>query len=157
MKQYLLDFFKYNDVSNVTLLASIKKLPEKKDSLKLFSHLITTQNKWFNRISKEVGDSHHEWFGTVFTTEQAEVEWTKSINKWIVIIENATEPGLEEFVRFKRQTDGKEMGISLKDLSLQLNYHSIHHRAQINTLISKQGIKPPATDYIFTKLMEMPL
>ncbi|MGZ3921946.1 MAG: DinB family protein [Bacteroidia bacterium] len=35
-----------------------------------------------------------------------------------------------------------------------MNYHSIHHRAQVNTLMSKQGIKPPATDYIFTVLQE---
>ncbi len=47
------------------------------------------------------------------------------------------------------------MGVTLMDLALQLNYHNIHHRAQINTLISKQGIKPPATDYIFTKLQEL--
>jgi uncharacterized damage-inducible protein DinB len=46
------------------------------------------------------------------------------------------------------------MQLKIKDLMLQLNYHCIHHRAQVNTLISKQGIKPPATDYIFTVLQE---
>jgi uncharacterized damage-inducible protein DinB len=47
------------------------------------------------------------------------------------------------------------MGIKLVDLVLQLNYHSIHHRAQINKLMSQQWIIPPATDYIYTKLIEL--
>jgi len=56
---------------------------------------------------------------------------------------------------FTRPNDGKKMAVILRDLFLQLNYHSIHHRAQINSLISKQGIKPPATDYILTVLKEV--
>ena len=157
MKQYLLDFFNYNDGANKALLTSIKQLPEKDESIKLFSHFITTQNKWLNRITKETEDGQHHWFGTIFPMEALESEWTRSINSWIAIIENSQESELEVLVKFKSQANGKEYGISLKDLVLQLNYHCIHHRAQINTLISKQGLKPPATDYIFTKLKELPV
>lgn len=62
---------------------------------------------------------------------------------------------MEEYLQFTRQSDGVKMGVKIKDLALQINLHSVHHRAQINSLLSKQGIKPPATDYIFTKLQEM--
>ncbi len=155
MKQYLVDFFNYNDSSNKALLAVIKTLSEKEESIKLFSHFITTQNKWFNRITKETDDSKHQWFGELYSVTELDLKWEESIHKWISLIENTTESGLDDLVKFKRQSDGQEMGLSLKDLSLQINYHCIHHRAQINTLISKQGVKPPVTDYIFTRLKEI--
>jgi len=41
--------------------------------------------------------------------------------------------------------------VPLKDIALQLNYHSIHHRAQIQTIIRQQGMEPDFVDYIGTK------
>ncbi|MGH7675026.1 MAG: hypothetical protein ACREMV_07120, partial [Gemmatimonadales bacterium] len=46
--------------------------------------------------------------------------------------------------------DGGEWAAPLKDIALQLNYHSIHHRAQIQTVIRRQGLKPDFVDYIGT-------
>jgi len=40
---------------------------------------------------------------------------------------------------------------AIKDIALQLNYHSIHHRAQIQTIIRSQGLEPEFVDYIATK------
>jgi uncharacterized damage-inducible protein DinB len=37
-----------------------------------------------------------------------------------------------------------------KNYSMQLNYHSIHHRAQIQLLIRQQGLQPDFVDYIGT-------
>jgi uncharacterized damage-inducible protein DinB len=37
------------------------------------------------------------------------------------------------------------------DIALQLNYHSIHHRAQMQVLIRQQGMEPDFIDYIGTK------
>jgi uncharacterized damage-inducible protein DinB len=39
----------------------------------------------------------------------------------------------------------------LIDIALQLNYHAIHHRAQIQVLIRQQGLEPDFIDYIGTK------
>ncbi|MBP9221492.1 MAG: hypothetical protein KBF42_08910 [Chitinophagales bacterium] len=36
-------------------------------------------------------------------------------------------------------------------MPLQLNYHSIHHRAQMQMLIRQQGLVPDFVDYIGTK------
>lgn len=38
-----------------------------------------------------------------------------------------------------------------RDGALQLNYHSIHHQAQIQTLLPSQGIEPDFVDYIGTR------
>jgi uncharacterized damage-inducible protein DinB len=155
MKEYLIQTFNYNDWANKQLLTAILSLPDKTEAVKLFSHLITAQDKWLNRIEKKTGDSTLTWFGPVFPENELAQRWEQSITKWITLLEAETEAGLENKVTFIRPSDGKTMGVRLKDLALQLNYHSIHHRAQMNSLISRQGIKVPATDYIFTALEEL--
>lgn len=155
MKQYLQDFFNYNSKANKQLLEAIYQLPQKDESVKLFSHLILAQDKWFNRITNEKDDSSNHWMLPVVPLNELAFRWDQSINRWLSLIEQKSDTELQDDVVFKRASDGKVMGIKLIDLILQLNYHIIHHRAQINTLISKQGITPPQTDYIFTKLREL--
>ena len=46
--------------------------------------------------------------------------------------------------------DGGVYTGALKDIALQLNYHSIHHRAQIQAIIRKHGVEPDFVDYIGT-------
>jgi uncharacterized damage-inducible protein DinB len=155
MKAYLLDTFRYNDWANKQVITAINTLPEKEEALKLMSHLVTAQDKWFNRIVKETDDQLLTWFGPVFPEKELTYRWEQSVSRWIRFIEDQTEQELEKDIEFIRQSDGKMIRVSIKDVILQLNYHSIHHRAQLNSILSKQGIKPPATDYIFTAMEEV--
>jgi uncharacterized damage-inducible protein DinB len=154
MKAYLIDTFRYNDWANRRLLDGIKHLTDQEESIKLFSHLISAQNKWMNRISKQLEDKSLSWFGESLPLALLEDEWDRSINEWIGYMEKLSDEELDFEVEFTRITDGQKMGVKLKDIALQLNYHSIHHRAQINKLMSQQGQAVPATDYIFTVLKE---
>jgi len=155
MKEYLCNTFKYNDWANRKLLEVILTLPEKQEAIKLFSHLITSQDKWFNRIRAEVNDKELAWFGPVFDEKELQDNWSKSIFNWINFLEKNSSVEIENYIEFKKAGDGKSIRVKIKNVMLQLNYHSIHHRAQINSLISKQGIKPPQTDFIFTALEEV--
>lgn len=155
MKQHLIDLFHYNDWANQKLLEAIADLTDKTEALELFSHLVNAQNKWYNRIVQQTEDHSLEWMRPLYAEQELNAAWAKSIGTWIACLESKTETSLEEDVLFTRASDGKPMAVKLKDLALQLNYHAIHHRAQINTLISKQGVRPPATDYIYTKLREL--
>jgi uncharacterized damage-inducible protein DinB len=47
--------------------------------------------------------------------------------------------------------DGALWAAAPQDIALQLNYHSIHHRAQIQTILRREGIAPDFVDYIRTK------
>ena len=154
MKQYLLETFKYNNWANTKLLQTIQALPDAQEPIRLFSHLITSQNKWMNRITKVVDDSTLNWFSPVYAPGELAEQWKQSIGNWIDFIEKHPDTELENMIEFIKPNDGKILCVKIKDVALQLNYHSIHHRAQINTLISKQGQKPPLTDYIFTALKE---
>jgi uncharacterized damage-inducible protein DinB len=149
MRQYLTDTFRFNDRANRQVLARIAELPEKDEAVKFFSHLINSQNKWLARISQYPRDPHMSWWDPVYPLEALEREWEKSLRAWLDFIAGKSESQLFEEVKWIG-FDGAVWTVALKDIALQLNYHSIHHRAQIQTLIRKQGLEPDFVDYIGT-------
>ena len=86
----------------------------------------------------------------MFNSGKLEEEWKKSLEIWINYIKSLTEDELNAEVSFTGFDGGKWAATPL-DIALQLNYHSIHHRAQIQILIRDQGLEPDFVDYIGTK------
>ena len=150
MKQYLLDTFRFNDFANRRMLEKIKTLPDKEQCIKYFSHLINSQNKWLVRIRLNEKSPKMSWWDPVYPLEELEQKWTQSITAWLEFIESKTEDEIFEIIRFIGW-DGGDWEVQLKDIALQLNYHSMHHRAQIQTLVRAQGIEPDFIDYIGTR------
>jgi uncharacterized damage-inducible protein DinB len=149
MKQYLIDTFKYNDRANRQILQSIEKLPQKDDSIKFFSHLINSQKKWMARIVEYPNNPRMSWWEPVYALENLETEWKNSLEAWIRFLEEKSEGDLNQDVIFIGYDAGK-FAARLQDIALQLNYHNIHHRAQIQALIREQGLEPEFVDYIGT-------
>ena len=150
MKDYLIDTFKYNDVTNKRLLEKIKLLAAKEESIKLFSHLINCQYKWMARVMHDPGYEKLSWWDPVYEPDELAKEWSKSLELWINYIMEKTDDELSCEVDFTG-FDGSRWAATPMDIALQLNYHSIHHRAQIQILIRQQGIEPDFVDYIGTK------
>jgi len=150
LRQYLIDSFRYNDYANKLVLEKIKQLPDKAEAVRFFSHLINSQNKWLKRIEIYPQDPHMDWWEPVYELDELESKWNESLQQWFDLLNKISEEELFEekkFVGF----DGAHWEVPLKDIALQLNYHSIHHRAQIQTIIRKQGLEPDFIDYIGTK------
>ena len=150
MKEYLVDTFSYNDATNKNLLEKIKLLPDKTECIKYFSHLVNSQYKWMARIMQDPAAPQMSWWDPVYKFEELESEWNKSLAPWIEYIKARTDEELAAEVQFIG-FDGGLWAASPKDIALQLNYHSIHHRAQIQTIIRQQGFEPDFVDYIGTK------
>lgn len=150
MKDYLIDTFNYNDLTNKNLLNKILLLNDKEESIRLFSHLINCQYKWMARIMQEPAAKNMSWWAPVYAPGELEEEWNKSLSLWINYITEKTDEELSTEVTFIGYDDNL-WAATPKDVALQLNYHSIHHRAQIQTLIRRQGIEPDFVDYIRTK------
>ena len=149
IKQYLIDTFKYNDYANKLVLQKIKELPEKDEAIKLFSHLINSQYKWLARILADPKAPAMSWWDPVYKLDNLESLWNDSLEKWIKFLSGKSEEQMFEDAVFIG-LDGGKWTAKLKDIPLQLNYHSIHHRAQIQTIIRQQGIEPDFVDYIGT-------
>src|SRR5947207_2825270 len=146
MKQYLIETFLFNDSANKKLLAKIRQLPDKTGAIRYFSHLINSQDKWLRRIEIYPETPDMDWWEHVYELEKLEELWNKSLQSWIRFIETKSEQELLEEVRFVGY-DSAHWSVPLKDIALQLNYHSIHHRAQVQAMIREQGLEPDFVDY----------
>lgn len=150
LRNHLIDTFKFNDVVNKRLIEKIKKLPDKKESIRLFSHLINCQIKWMARIDQNENSHALSWWEPIYSFDELEIEWNKSLGPWLNYLDSSTDEEISEektFIGF----DGGLWAAAPKDIALQLNYHSIHHRAQIQMIIRQQGFEPDFLDYIRTK------
>ena len=148
MKQYLIGLFEFNHRANKKILETITLLPEKNEPLRLISHMIICQHKWLNRITKEVPDSSLVWTGPVYALEECNRLWDFHTGKWIAFLRDLPESQLCDDIQY-RSSDGGTFSSTIQDIALQLNYHAIHHRGQIMTIIRSQGIAPPVVDFIF--------
>jgi len=154
MKQYLIETFRYNDYANKLALSKVLELPEKQECIRFFSHLINSMNKWLARIDQTPGYTELDWWDPVYELDDLEAKWDECLKTWLSFLESKTEEELFEEVEFIG-FDGYDFAAVLKDIALQLNYHSIHHRAQIQYLIRQQGIEPDFVDYIGTKYRKL--
>lgn len=158
MKQYLIDTFRYNDYANKLALRKMRQLPDKNESIKWFSHLINSMNKWLARIHLAPGYAEMDWFKPVYELDELEAKWDDCLAPWIEFLGSKSDDDLQEEVEWVNRdlrppddpSDKANFAAKIVDIALQLNYHSIHHRAQIQYLIRQQGVEPAFVDYIGT-------
>jgi uncharacterized damage-inducible protein DinB len=155
LKQYLQETFEYNDFANKLVLEKISQLPEKDEAIKLFSHLINSMNKWMARIVQDPAVNELDWWKPEYPFEELSARWAACLNRWLDFIRSKTEDELFAVIQYTG-SDGGRWEVPLKDIPLQLNYHSIHHRAQIQSVIRRQGLVPDFVDYIGTKYRKLP-
>jgi len=154
MQDYLIDSFLFNDSANQNMLKKINELHDKEGCIKFFSHIINSQNKWMARILRDTFAPQMSWWDPVYPFEQLEEKWNSSLNVWINFLKSKTEEQIFQEVEFIGY-DGGKWKARLVDIALQLNYHSIHHRAQMQMLIRQQGFEPDFIDYIGTKYQKI--
>lgn len=136
--------------ANRRVVEKIRGLPESGESVKLFSYVINTMNKWLGWIEKWPGREEMNWWLPVHSVDELEARWDECLQRWVALIESRAEEQLDEELLFIG-LDGYDIAVVLKDIALQMNYHSIHHCAQIQYLIRQQGIEPDFIDYIGTR------
>lgn len=154
VKDLLIELFKFNDKTNKRLFTKIGQLDDQEECVKFASHLINCQYKWMARIVEGERANAMSWWDPLYSLDQLEEEWDKSLKPWLDFIDSRTDNDLEtecEFLGF----DGGDWAVTPKDIALQLNFHSIHHRAQIQTIIRAQGMEPDFVDYIGTKARKL--
>ena len=107
-------------------------------------------NKWMARIESWPGYAELDWFLPTYELDELAPKWDECLERWLTVIDARSDAELEQEVEFVG-FDGTMFAATIEDIALQLNYHSIHHRAQIQTIIRSQGLEPEFVDYIATK------
>jgi uncharacterized damage-inducible protein DinB len=153
-KNYLLDTFEFNDRANRKLVTKIHELRDRDAAVKLFSHLVNSQRKWLARILQDPNAAKMDWWTPEYALEDLDREWRKSLEPWLEYIAKRSDAELATEVTFIG-FDGGTFAATPKDIALQLNYHSIHHRAQIQLILRQQDVKPDFVDYIGTKYRKL--
>src|SRR5215207_9329590 len=100
MKDYLIDTFRYNDLTNVKLAEKISLLPDTREAVRLFSHLINCQYKWMARMIQDPKALEMSWWDPVYSNEDLIPEWKKSLQPWVDYINSQSEKDLDEEIMF---------------------------------------------------------
>ena len=150
MRTHLEDTFRFNEQANLALLPKIGELDERAECVRLFGHLIRCQNKWLARIEDDSRAGALDWWKPEVPFDELGPQWRASVAAWLAWLEGRSEEELAREVEFVGY-DGARWAAAPQDIALQLNYHSIHHRAQIQTLLRRGGIAPDFVDYIRTR------
>ena len=149
IKQNLIETFQFNEKANLRLLTKLEQLQDPAEAIRLFSHLINCMDKWHDRLIVFPEISRLDWWEPLFSFEEMKTEWPRCSQKWIAFMESKTEEEIMQPIQWIGVED-VPFTARLYDIALQLNYHSVHHRAQMQTMIRQQGMKPDFLDYIGT-------
>src|SRR4030095_12978585 len=122
-KTYLRDTFLFNDQANRKMLEKIKQLPDPSEPIRYISHLINSQDKWLKRIEMYPKDPGLDWWEPKYPFEELAERWERSLQDWIRFLENKTDDELTAQLKFVG-FDGAHWASTIKDIALQLNYHS---------------------------------
>ncbi len=101
------------------------------------------------RIENNPAETEIKWFDAPYKSEELSNRWDASLNEWVGFLSGLEENDLNRQIHFAPQPDEPEGANSLRDVVLQLNYHSILHRSQICLRLHEQGIETPHVDYIY--------
>ena len=132
LNSFLLELFDYNTKANKKILQKVKELPEKTECIRFLSHLINCQYKWMARIKGDSNQPQMDWWNPVYDLADLDNELVKSMQPWLSFISEQTEAELLTEVHYNG-IDNLEFAATPKDIIVQLNFHSVHHRAQMQT------------------------
>lgn len=142
MKNYYKSLFEHEHWANLKVLESFISLPNPPQRvMQLFSHIISAQRIWLDRISGQQAQvTPWEEFSTEIMLELLEINYEEILK----LIEN------EDFERLIHYTNtqGTSFVNTVNQLLTHLALHASYHRGQIVSLIKPFVEKVPATDYV---------
>lgn len=145
MRPYFTDLIKYNDWANHRVLATLTEAGDQKEATKLFSHLISAQIIWLNRI-KDLPTSPFPLWEEYKLTELSTMT-RESTTNWLNYIKEHRMNTFEEMI-FYTTTKGDKKESTIREIITHVINHSTYHRGQIANILRQNNIEPPVTDYI---------
>jgi len=146
MKKHFLKQFKYNEWANYRVQIILEENQvSNKNVLALYSHLLSAQIIWLNRIKDIPTSPFPLW--EIYNLRELESMTEESSNNWISFIENHPNVTFEEMINYK-DSKGNRHENTLRNIITHVVNHSTYHRGQIASKLKELGIEVPVTDYI---------
>lgn len=149
MKNYFLDLFEYNNWANDRIINRLQEINcqfKDQDPFKLFSHIISTQETWLERVKGT--KSYNIFLWDVFSIQELEILSMKNHKDWVKFINKLVEKKITSICKYKN-SNGKQQESSYQDIFQHVINHSTYHRGQINQIFRMNGIEPVVTDFIY--------
>jgi uncharacterized damage-inducible protein DinB len=147
MKSHLIDMFGFNLDANRKMVLSVQDIPGNGEMLKLLSHLANCQYKWLERIIDLPEAAELGWWEPLHAPDELIFRFEEGTQRWIDFLQGMDDHQLEKVIQYKRGVSAIAE-VKVKDIALQLIFHSFHHRAQIQMMIREKGITPGFIDYL---------
>ncbi len=146
MKKYFIDLLRYNDWANSRILITLEESEvNDSDILQLYSHTLSAQIIWLNRI-KDIPVSPFPVWETYNLRELRSMTEESSRN-WMSFVQAHPNQTFEEMINYQ-STEGKKYENTLRQIIAHVVNHSTYHRGQLAIRLKEKGIQPPSTDYI---------
>ena len=147
MKKQFIDLFKYNHWANLRMLGAIEEHDLDDDMLlKLFSHLLSSQIIWLNRIKELPTSPFPLW--EKYKLNELKSMVRESTDNWLNYVEHGHKKDTFEEMIFYRNTKGEKFENTIRHIITHVINHSTYHRAQMAMRLRELSIDPPATDFI---------
>jgi uncharacterized damage-inducible protein DinB len=146
MKEHFRDLLIYNQWANYRILVALEELKSPNDThLSLFSHILSAQIIWLNRIKALATSPFPIWEQYKLTELRSMTE--ESSANWINYLDKHRFDTFEEMI-FYTNSIGEKHENTIREIISHVLNHSTYHRGQIAKQLRKIGVQPPDTDYI---------
>jgi uncharacterized damage-inducible protein DinB len=129
------------------MVSSVTDIQENAEMLKHLSHLANCQYKWLERIIEVPEAAGLGWWEPVHKPDNLIAKFEEGTQLWVEYLNAIDEDEVENRIQYNRGAAGIAE-VKIKDIALQLIFHSFHHRAQIQLMIREKGGTPGFIDYL---------
>jgi len=116
--------------------------------LNIFSHTISAQLIWLNRIEDHPTSPFPLW--ETYKVPEIENMIEESHARWVRFLTTYKLDTFEEVINYKN-TKGETYENRIQQIITHVINHSMHHRGQLALLLRESDIAPPDNDYIIYK------
>ena len=147
MKEVLQKQMEFEYWANSELLIKLKEAePLKERALFLYSHIMSANSIWLNRIKGEPVSAN---LLQERTLEQCEALLQENNKNWKDFFAEATERLLQKEIQFYFPIDNSTRVMRISDSVFHITNHSSYHRGQIVNIIKGSVAALPNLGYIF--------
>ncbi len=144
MKEHFLTLYHYEAWANEKVMDSIQNYsPKDQQILRLFSHILSAQTIWLQRLSFQP-TIQNAW--QVLAVEECKLQMHQNHQLLLEFLENTHD--FFQKISYKN-TKGEEFTNSIYEILTHLFNHSSYHRGQIVFCLKNYTQELPVTDIIF--------